>query len=803
MGVPNDDYLREEILDVLYDAEEQKLRYPSAAIHNVGRCLELACRYRLNIGPDSRPALLDLLKHPTIVGDLGEYEGPAHVLREARNEAAHGLERFEPDQAQTAVAVMKVILPRLGINPARPEPFEAPSPNGSANGQPKAPPGRIVPDWGTINGWTGQMALTEGERYLVELFDKKLGDQWRIFVQPYFLGLRPDIVLLNTKQQVIHVEVKDWKLEGLYWRSKTQLCDGRFAGRAQIRGNPVLQASLVRNRFLDGPLAGWNEQGRASSILKSFLYFHNGSKAEAIELFEDKARQLSIKILHREDVDQRGVVAFTTASRRQFGGPQSEAVLKSLEPYLGLPEFVKERLTAQPAQGRFCRTKWDRPKSQPSLFSDAKEPEPIVQTFERVRGGAGTGKSHIVALRAAKATAHGKKVLVTSYHITMANYLYGLVRRALLSPEGRENILVRHFHGFLFDQQVEAGIAPEPGETTNQSITDIVESLFAEESASKFYWVPKFDAIYIDEGQDFDAEQIQALHRFLSPDGELVLFADGRQDVHGRFRLWKRLPVPFRAWRQLNGNSQRLPDFVARWLNLVAAQNRVGDEADPPLIPAGNALPGLEGGDFYPLWWADLESEVAGVEAVPCAVRLIQKQFPDVHPSDIVVLTHRRQIGTRIVGVLCRDFGQNTVKHIFGDTAVADMHGSDNGVVRKQKVAFHEADGRFKACTIHSFKGWEAQHVILLWTPIQHQTEEDRAKIASLFYTGASRCRRSMVILNVDPNYRQFRNETWNDFMGAIGEEEQARWRQRVSAAAPIVPPKVRVDDYDPFADNE
>lgn len=803
MAASGDEFLCEEILGVLYDAEGLRLRCPTVAIQNVGKCLELACRYRLELAPEERTTLLDLLNNEQIQRDLAGVIDHAHLLREARNEALHGLERFDSDQVENAIWALKSILPRLGVNPVGTATPATPSPDEAKPAVVEAPRKRIIPDWDTINGWTDQLALTEGERYLVTMFDKSLGKEWQIFVQPYFLGLRPDIVLLNTKQQVIHIEVKDWQLEGLYWNDEGQLRDGRFRGRGQIRENPILQANLVRHRFLDGPLADWNEQGLASKIIKSFLYFHLGSDEQTKAIFGKRANDLSIKILHREDVDLEGATAFTTASRKQFGGPKSEEVLRSLEPYLGVPEYVGDPLVAQPAQRRLCLTKWDQATSQQGLFDEAQQTQPVVQTFERVRGGAGAGKSHIVALRAAKAAKLGKRVLLTSLHITMANYLYGLARRAAVEPPHRERVLVRHFHGFLYDQQVEAGVAPERGETPNQPISHVIETLFAEGRTTETYLPPTFDAIYIDEGQDFDAEQIQALSKFLAPDGELVLFADGRQDVHGKFKRWTRLPVPFKSWRQLNGNSQRLPDFVAKWLNFVAEESKVGDDADSPLMPSGEALPGIDDVSHFPLWWADLESEIEGVEAVPFAVRLIQDQFPSTHPSDIVVLTHRREIGLRIVGCFVRDFGQNSVKHIFGDNLATERHGTDRHVVRKQKVAFHQADGRFKACTIHSFKGWESKYVVILWTPFAAKAEEEKAKVASLFYTGASRCRKGMIILNANPDYRRFKDETWNDFIEAIGSEKQSKWRERVSSAKPIGYQAIEVDDFDPFADEE
>lgn len=781
------EFNREEILGVLYDAEVLIVGYPSVALQNIRRCLELACRYHLGLDSSDRTPLLDLLRTAEVKDALGADLEVAHLLREAGNEALHGQERFGVDHAKQAALAIRKLLGLLGL---KPETLNESDPGIrielAAEIPPSQPVNRITPDWQTINSWPGQQGLTNGERFLVELFDRDLGNDWQIFVQPYFLGLRPDIVLLNPRQQVIHIEVKDWELDGHYWNSEGKLRDGRFTGRDQIRENPILQANLVRNRFLDGPLADLNEKRLANKVLKSVLYFHCGARAQAKHLFEKSAEDSGIKLLHREDIEHDGVTCFSSSSNRKFGGPGSEGVLESLRSYLGMPEYVTDRLVAQPAQRRLCLTKWDQPDSQGDLFGPDSKAVEAAQSFERVRGGAGSGKSHIVALRAAKASRRGKRVLITSYHITMSNYLYGLVRRSTTDPSERERILVRHFHGFLYDQQVTAGTASGGKESSSPSLATVLEGLFANSETVSGYSPPVFDAIYIDEGQDMEADQIAALRRFLAIDGELVLFSDGRQDVHGKFRLWRRLPVPFKGWRQLNGSSQRLPDFVAKWLNFVAAESRVGDESDAPLMPTGSVLPGMN--DLHnPMWWANVDSELEGVEAVPFAIELIKCQFPTVHPADIVVLTHRRNIGLPICGRMVRAFGQNTVKHVFGDSSERDRIGNDDHIVRRQKVAFHQADGRFKASTIHSFKGWESQFVILVWTPFNAQSEAETAKMAALFYTGASRCRKGMVIINCDPEFARFRNEAWTDFWSAAGNEMEANWRGRVANAKPLL----------------
>jgi hypothetical protein len=84
---------------------------------------------------------------------------------------------------------------------------------------------------------------------------------------------------------------------------------------------------------------------------------------------------------------------------------------------------------------------------------------------------------------------------------------------------------------------------------------------------------------------------------------------------------------------------------------------------------------------------------------------------------------------------------------------------------------------------------------VLLWTPISVESAAEKSKVASLFYTGASRCKKSMTILNVNPDYRRFRDENWTELMEAIGSDSQGKWRDLVNSAKPFTRQKIRIDD--------
>ena len=68
---------------------------------------------------------------------------------------------------------------------------------------------RIFPTWDQIRSI--KTPLTAGEFALINYLDKYLPQTWNIFVQPFFNGDRPDVVIINPKIGVMIFEVKDWK----------------------------------------------------------------------------------------------------------------------------------------------------------------------------------------------------------------------------------------------------------------------------------------------------------------------------------------------------------------------------------------------------------------------------------------------------------------------------------------------------------------------------------------------------------------------------------------------------------------
>ena len=56
-------------------------------------------------------------------------------------------------------------------------------------------------------------------------------------------------------------------------------------------------------------------------------------------------------------------------------------------------------------------------------------------------------------------------------------------------------------------------------------------------------------------------------------------------------------------------------------------------------------------------------------------------------------------------------------------------------------------------CTINSFKGWEAKDLIIL---IPNKNEKYISKLNYLIYTGITRVKDNLVVINNNPYYEKF-----------------------------------------------
>lgn len=226
--------------------------------------------------------------------------------------------------------------------------------------------------------------------------------------------------------------------------------------------------------------------------------------------------------------------------------------------------------------------------------------------------------------------------------------------------------------------------------------------------------VKKWDAVLVDEGQDFQPEWWALLRESLKDGGEMMLAADATQDLYGLRNRWTDIAMTgagFRGrWIQLKG-SYRIPRNLLEPLRDYA-QAFLPEGADLVDSPADDE-PNLPYDDCHIRWVSCAEWEVAQVTASEIEALPTRTGGPVLAWADIAFVTPDHDIGLHMLSHLPPSL---RVRHVFAPTKAEQ---------RARKFAFWAGDGRIKGSTTHSYKGWESRAVVGALT--RSRTLEDLA----------------------------------------------------------------------------
>ncbi len=538
--------------------------------------------------------------------------------------------------------------------------------------------------------------LQRGERLVFEFFDQLLPAEWEIYLQPFLNGQRPDFVLLHPQVGVAVFEVKDWDLRAMSYEPAAGRDDAYLRvrdhdGKAHHKENPLAQTSRYRRDMVNLYVPALGTGNRIAAVTAGVIFTSADTDevqellAPAFDALPAAQRQYTpvsgIDRLRRRALDE----VFPEA-RRQRSSYMSEEIARDLRQWLVEPEHSREQR---------------RP-----LVLDRKQRELAEATtrpaYWKLRGPAGSGKSAVLAARAAKMSNEGREVLVVSYNHTLRTYLADLVVRA----GGRRNALTwLGFHDWCKRTMGQAGrrghydeiasrlasgdkkpLEDEMAEATLSAVNDGVTS-----SA-----VPRYDAILVDEGQDFRPSWWAALRSVRREPGEMLLVADRAQDIYERNQYWTENAMTGSGlvgrWNELRV-SYRMPpaltglvrDFRERFLPLH-------DE----ILPEPRAQQELS---FLRLRWCQADAQgstAACLEEIAAVVA--GGAF-----SDICVVTTTRDSVLAVVSALKN-------RNI---ECIHTVH-ADPKLERQMKHFFFRGDARVKVTTIHSFKGWEMPRLVVL-----------------------------------------------------------------------------------------
>ena len=324
----------------------------------------------------------------------------------------------------------------------------------------------------------------------------------------------------------------------------------------------------------------------------------------------------------------------------------------------------------------------------------------------------------MIAARASSLAAEGKHTLVVSFNITLLNYLRDLaVRHEAARGVIRRQIDFLNFHYWCKRVCLVTGHAgaykslwasssdgdelqAEP--VLSEGLPLLMQRLYREDAERGV--MPKYDAILVDEGQDFRPSWWQTLRLALKQGGEMVLVADKTQNIYATAAAWTEdtmVNAGFRGpWAELK-TSYRLPPTVVPVVRRFAQEFLTDEEIDIPEVEHENQM---ELGDLFPveLRWLHVRRESNELNACDSELRrMMQRLRTDTAVPDITFLSGM-DLGRRFVEMQERK--RLHLLHTF------DKDGRNS---RRRKRAFFQGDAQIKGTTLHSFKGWEARHLIV------------------------------------------------------------------------------------------
>ncbi|MDO6497739.1 NERD domain-containing protein/DEAD/DEAH box helicase [Photobacterium sanguinicancri] len=163
------------------------------------------------------------------------------------------------------------------------------------------------------------------------------------------------------------------------------------------------------------------------------------------------------------------------------------------------------------------------------LTNDQKMLLDFLAQTERacINGVAGSGKTMLAQAQAEKFADAGMKTLLVCYNKTLAKWL-----RDNISSDYAESITVTHFHGLCYELCRKAGIPFNPPNKNEDNFwqEDAPELLIEAIELTD----DKFDAVIVDEGQDFQSDWWMPLELINSngDEGAMYVFYDPNQNLY-------------------------------------------------------------------------------------------------------------------------------------------------------------------------------------------------------------------------------------------------------------------------------
>jgi hypothetical protein len=602
---------------------------------------------------------------------------------------------------------------------------------------------------------TIRSSATTGERLLFRTLKLYLPDDYIVYYEPEILGKRPDFVIIGPELGIVVLEVKDYTKSTLLQVNHEEWHIVASNGEQSVLKSPLKQARDNMFHVVD-VLKKDKNLVQLDGKFKFQLKFPYGHGAVFTRLYTKDFVQEGLYsvidpkfCLTRDEIDP------------DKDGFSEEVLMEKILNMFVVPFRLREPLTLEdinairyhlfPEVRISAEFKPPVPYQDQLLLSlhdiktmDLHQENLAKQIGDKnrlIRGVAGSGKTIILASRAKMLSKQNPdwKILILCYNISLANAIQQMILHMVNEPEdlfdfdftgespespmNNKNILVRNFHSWLKNDL----------KIHERQIPSLLEKLKNKEAI-----LPTYDAILIDEGQDFDPEWLNLVSSLLSEKTQsLLLVEDRAQSIYKRKRSLvqdtglsfqgrsKVLSINYRNTKQIVKFAWDFYRHHSMFKKKVVKRELEGEIIAPQSTKRKGPEPGIIKAKHFP-------------EEMQLVVRMIK----NLHLQRNVPL-HEMLILYRV---------KKTYKHPYIDTIKRSLEGAglpyywitENDT---SKRSFEREDDKVKISTIDSSKGLDFQAVFIVNVDsMPFPLEEDKEREVSLLYIGMTRAKEYLCL---------------------------------------------------------
>ena len=502
----------------------------------------------------------------------------------------------------------------------------------------------------------------------------------------------PDFVVVHPRHGVCAIEVKDWSSGTRYRQNERGVIE--YRGRDGVwrcsAETPRYQAFRYSQVIFDQFFALPEHDTASSPVVRAALILPRHTTEQARQLLE-----LTQVTPEEHAVEVWGGDALATGIERVVRGigcpPPPALSVERLRRHLSESELIREW---QRVRGRCDQRR--RPQHRDEPARARRSGASAVRPARGSRSGWRRAPPRLAST--------GQTVAVLTCNVTLSHYLRAHVTRRCHEYAADPTLVtVVDFYGLcqrVADDARQAGVEPVACDAPwSERIVAEAANAYAHGHG------PVFDAVLVDEGQDFTLEWWNLLRDHVCRPGWRDAARVGsdagplRQAGVGRGgAAWSAPGSPGRGPSSRARTGSRTTSCRSPTSSACATSTVSGWPCRSPTIASassGRAAPSVRR-------WLNVSPTVSLGRQIGYEVAALLDRDPELSPADVVFLCETHAEGLQAVKVI--EACGIEVHHVFADDR------REQG--RRRRRFWPDAPG-VKGCTVHSFKGWESRALVM------------------------------------------------------------------------------------------